>query len=269
MAACLAAAGAVAQELVVYDDQLQNGFANWSWATHSLLNPDPVHAGDYSVSMEPDGWEAVWFRRSAVLDGSAYESLVLWIHGGPSGGQALAVVAQYGDTTLGSAALSDYLAGGTLPGNQWVEVEVPLADIGVTPDPIPWGDEPDAGNGLCDETVNTTGYCVEGQIAGNDPADTSVAVDAGFVTGWMAHIASRVGTASEGGVRFYALDNEPMLWSSTHRDVHPAPGRPRRGARPAESPRATGRRSKDGSPQDRPRTESVAKRWPYSWRELR
>ena len=24
-------------------------------------------------------------------------------------------------------------------------------------------------------------------------------------------------------MRYYALDNEPMLWNSTHRDVHPAP----------------------------------------------
>ncbi len=112
-AALFAAAGAVAQELVIYDDQLQNGFADWSWATHNLLNPAPVHAGDYSVSMEPDGWEAVWFRRSTVLDGAAYESLVLWIHGGPSGGQALAVVTQYGDTILGTAEVNDYLAGAT------------------------------------------------------------------------------------------------------------------------------------------------------------
>jgi hypothetical protein len=45
-----------------------------------------------------------------------------------------------------------------------------------------------------------------------------------FVTAWMAHIASRLGgTADTGGLRFYALDNEPMLWNSTHRDVHPVP----------------------------------------------
>ncbi len=38
----------------------------------------------------------------------------------------------------------------------------------------------------------------------------------------MAHLASRTGTAAAGGVRLWALDNEPMLWNSTHRDVHPA-----------------------------------------------
>jgi hypothetical protein len=30
------------------------------------------------------------------------------------------------------------------------------------------------------------------------------------------------GTALNGGVKFYELDNEPSLWNSTHRDVHPA-----------------------------------------------
>ena len=30
------------------------------------------------------------------------------------------------------------------------------------------------------------------------------------------------GTAAQGGVQFYALDNEIMLWNSTHIDVHPA-----------------------------------------------
>jgi hypothetical protein len=34
---------------------------------------------------------------------------------------------------------------------------------------------------------------------------------------------SRYGTAADGGVKLYALDNEPVLWNSTHRDVHPDP----------------------------------------------
>ncbi|HXO21672.1 MAG TPA: glycoside hydrolase family 44 protein [Thermoanaerobaculia bacterium] len=59
-------------------------------------------------------------------------------------------------------------------------------------------------------------------IAGNDPHDTSREVGPAFVTGWTAHIATRTGGAGQGGVRFFALDNEPALWNSTHRDVHPA-----------------------------------------------
>jgi hypothetical protein len=73
---------------------------------------------------------------------------------------------------------------------------------------------PDAGNGL---HPNGT------PITGNDPHDTSRAIDPSFVTGWMAHLAGVFGTAGNGGVHLYALDNEPTLWNSTHRDVHPQP----------------------------------------------
>ena len=60
-------------------------------------------------------------------------------------------------------------------------------------------------------------------VVGNDPADTSVAAGPSLVTGWNAHIAAHTGkTAANGGVRFFGLDNEPMLWNYAHRDVHPA-----------------------------------------------
>jgi hypothetical protein len=50
-----------------------------------------------------------------------------------------------------------------------------------------------------------------------DRADAVVAQDE-----WVAHLVNRFGPASQGGVRFYAIDNEPDLWSTTHRDVRPA-----------------------------------------------
>jgi hypothetical protein len=73
---------------------------------------------------------------------------------------------------------------------------------------------PDAGNGLHPDGT---------AITGNDPTDTSRVVDPSFVTGWMAHLDAVAGTAGNGGVHLYALDNEPTLWNSTHRDVHPQP----------------------------------------------
>jgi hypothetical protein len=38
---------------------------------------------------------------------------------------------------------------------------------------------------------------------------------------WVHHLVSRFGSASAGGVRYYAIDNEPDLWGETHTDVHP------------------------------------------------
>ena len=58
-------------------------------------------------------------------------------------------------------------------------------------------------------------------ITNNDPADTSIPIDPTFVQDWIRHLTQRYGSAQDGGVQFYNLDNEPMLWHYTHRDVHP------------------------------------------------
>ncbi|MBF0509064.1 MAG: glycoside hydrolase family 44 protein, partial [Deltaproteobacteria bacterium] len=76
----------------------------------------------------------------------------------------------------------------------------------------PW--DPDCGNG-----VLTHG----GNLTGNNPADTSTQIGPDFVKGWITHLTTKYGSAAGGGVAYYALDNEPMLWNSTHRDVHPQP----------------------------------------------
>lgn len=59
-------------------------------------------------------------------------------------------------------------------------------------------------------------------ITGNDPLWTSKVITEAFVTTWIEHLVATHGAAVDGGVKFYDLDNEPMLWNSTHRDVHPA-----------------------------------------------
>jgi hypothetical protein len=87
-----------------------------------------------------------------------------------------------------------------------------VAKYGAQQSTDPW--RPDCGNG-----VGSNGT----PITGNDPRDSSDPITPSFVQGWMQHLISRYGTASAGGVLFYNLDNEPMLWSDTHRDVHPAP----------------------------------------------
>ena len=74
----------------------------------------------------------------------------------------------------------------------------------------PW--DADCGNGVVSNGVN---------ITGNDPTDTSVASNPGFITGWINHLVGKYANAANGGVSYYAFDNEPMIWYSTHRDVHP------------------------------------------------
>lgn len=74
----------------------------------------------------------------------------------------------------------------------------------------PW--MPDAGNG-----VRPNGQL----ITGNNPNDANVPSDVNFQKAWLQHLIAQWGDSAHGGVRFYTLDNEPSLWSETHRDVHP------------------------------------------------
>ena len=95
------------------------------------------------------------------------------------------------------------------------------------------------GNGICDPFANSficgaarccnpSSPAVPGSpslryITGNSPADTSVPVDVSAHVGdLVSHLMARFGGATSTGVRYYNLDNEPMLWDSTQRDVHPA-----------------------------------------------
>jgi hypothetical protein len=73
---------------------------------------------------------------------------------------------------------------------------------------------PDCGNGvrLSNGTLITT----------NNPLDTSSAVSPAFMKAWIYNMIGKYGTAAQGGVKIYQLDNEPSDWYETHRDVHPA-----------------------------------------------
>jgi uncharacterized protein (TIGR03437 family) len=59
----------------------------------------------------------------------------------------------------------------------------------------------------------------------NDPSDAAAQFDASYQRDWVAYVVSKYGRADQGGVAFWSLDNEPVWWSSTHRDVHPLPQR--------------------------------------------
>jgi hypothetical protein len=72
----------------------------------------------------------------------------------------------------------------------------------------PW--DPQCGNG---RAPNGT------PLAGAVPADTSIVADASWAAAYVQHLVSAHGASA---IRAAELDNEPSLWNSTHRDVHPA-----------------------------------------------
>ena len=56
-------------------------------------------------------------------------------------------------------------------------------------------------------------------IFNNDPHDAMMTVDETFSAAWVGYLKTRYGTSAGGPLRDFALDNEPMLWSSTHQDA--------------------------------------------------
>lgn len=55
----------------------------------------------------------------------------------------------------------------------------------------------------------------------NDVNDDYDATTSAFQAGWIDHMVTAHGNGGAGGVKFYALDNEPSLWSFDHWDMHP------------------------------------------------
>lgn len=58
-------------------------------------------------------------------------------------------------------------------------------------------------------------------ITNNDPNDANIPAGPAFEQGYVQHLMSKWGNSTNGGVKYYIMDNEHSLWSSTHQDVHP------------------------------------------------
>ena len=74
-----------------------------------------------------------------------------------------------------------------------------------------------AAGDTCGNSLSTT----SGQLQDSDIAANNVANSPTLQAGWVQHLVSTFGTAGDGGVGLYQLDNEPAGWGNTHRDVQP------------------------------------------------
>ena len=143
---------------IIYDDALENGWQNWSWATVNLANASPVHSGSYSISVtannNPTNWQALYLDISA-MNTSGFTNLVFWVNG-DSGGQQVQV-----QGLLGSSAQSAVQIG-PLPTNSWRQVTLSLSALGVA------------------NQANFTGFWL--QAEGGSPVPTFYVDDISLVT---------------------------------------------------------------------------------------
>src|SRR5208282_835758 len=112
---------------IIYDDALENGWQNWSWATVNLANTSPVHSGSDSISVTanntPTSWQSLYLDISA-MNTSSFTNLTFWINGG-TGGQAVQVQGILGSTAQTPVQI------GPLPANSWQQVTLSLSALGV------------------------------------------------------------------------------------------------------------------------------------------
>lgn len=111
---------------IMYNGALQNGWANYSWATVNLANTTPVYPGNSnSISVTCGSYSALYLYNNNFFDPGLYSSLAFWINGG-TGGQSLTV---YG-LTNGSVVNNAYTF--IAPTNSWQHIVVPLSALGLT-----------------------------------------------------------------------------------------------------------------------------------------
>jgi hypothetical protein len=83
------------------------------------------------------------------------------------------------------------------------------------------------GNGVYPDGVsgctNSSGCNIPVNSSTVEP--TSTAVGPSWANSWVTSLVNTpgIGTAADGGVLIYDLDNEPSWWDAEHRDVHPNP----------------------------------------------
>ena len=161
---------------------------NWRTSLHNL-------AGDWFFENYPDGEVNI----DELPNGSATDQFVEQDR-------------RTGARTLLTMPLIGWTTKTTSPRNHPLDCAFKVSKYGPQQATDPW--DPDCGNGIR----------LDGSpITDNDPADTSEPITPAFVKAWIQHLKSRYGSARKGGVAFYDFDNEPMLWNSTHIDLHRIP----------------------------------------------
>ncbi|MCA1827464.1 MAG: polysaccharide deacetylase, partial [Myxococcales bacterium] len=119
---------------VVYDDALEGGFEDWSWAKHTLSQSAVVHSGAAAISFAPVNWDGLYFHHSGV-DTTGFGSIELYVNGGPGGGQDIILAVYDGQTLLGEVDIPQWL-GHALRAGIWEHVVVPLSTLGVSGRPL-------------------------------------------------------------------------------------------------------------------------------------
>lgn len=105
---------------VVYDDELKNGWQNWSWAKVDLSAPV---GGAKPIRVQGEPWSGLAMHHDAFST-APFSKVSFYINGGSEGGQNLTVKAMADGKPLELGYTIQPKA------KSWAVVEVPLKEIG-------------------------------------------------------------------------------------------------------------------------------------------
>ncbi len=107
---------------VLYDDQIRNGFGNWSWTAVDTAHGETVSSGSAAVAVDATPWAAFYIGRNDDQPLPAAGTLRFDLHGGQSSSE------------IGVRMVSSSGDGQSLPlqpsAGAWKSYEIDLADLG-------------------------------------------------------------------------------------------------------------------------------------------
>lgn len=112
----------------IYSDELDSGWANWSWASVAFDNTAYHHGGAKSIAVTAGPYQAIFLHHDPI-NAANFDSISFWVNGGPVGGQSLLLQA-----TLSSTAQPGYFLP-AIPANTWTHFTVPLSALHVAGQP--------------------------------------------------------------------------------------------------------------------------------------
>jgi hypothetical protein len=129
--------GLEAQDLVVYDDALQNSFSDYSYggvpADFDFGSSAQVHGGAKSIAFIGDNFNALSFAQPTTNFTTAqYGTLHLFVHGGAAGGQQVRIYLELDGAVVAQAPLDSFISGGAIASGSWREVTVPFGQAPLT-----------------------------------------------------------------------------------------------------------------------------------------
>jgi hypothetical protein len=163
------------------------------------LNRNGGNAADtYSLAQDATNHGSDWYFESIASGSGDGQGMDSWIGNTKAGGAQPSVTLNLFDWAARHANSSTL---GSFPVSQYGPQQAT--------DPF----NANLGNGVHTDGTNVTV---------NDPNIAYVPNSPAVEQAWIQHLIATFGNSQNGGVQYYTLGNEPGLWNSTHRDIHPA-----------------------------------------------